>query len=463
MKHRKLVAMLLCLVIAGLIVPSVLGAAPGASPADPLRVTNAWQSLAPNSSVWFYFDYTGDRSAIEVTLEDYGVPNVRLAIFTPDQARNWLQDPATQPIGIGMPPGDATAMRQYDLTWRGAFNFPGRFFVVVTNANPYAIQFRLNVKGDAVQLAPPPTATPVPTPFFATPVPTGNLQGRFVLQESSGGNIYTVNGDGTNLKRITWGIDPSWSPDGKQIAFTRWGTQAGVYVINADGSNERALVGGMRQPLSPRWNPNGTKIAYTRQWGGSETDTLFCLGRFCFTLAADPHWRLSTVDVNTQIIFDPRSSAHAFAPAWKNDNVTLVYADAGYGLMITNINGDPEWNIYKQNPVVQTPMYSPDGKMIAFTVRAHDHWDINVLDLTNGNVIPVTHADPMAFRPANNVSPVWSPDGKQILFLSDRNGKWEFFVANADGTNLTQVLKNVSDTLALNYNFSNERMIDWLK
>ena len=63
----------------------------------------------------------------------------------------------------------------------------------------------------------------------------------------------------------------------------------------------------------------------------------------------------------------------------------------------------------------------------------------------------------------NNVAPAWSPDSKQILFLSDRNGKWEFFVVNADGSNIRQVLKNVTDLVPLRFDFENERMMDWTR
>jgi hypothetical protein len=457
MKHWTLAGGLLFVIVSALLVPTVFAAAPGAGPNDALMVTGTWQSIAANSSAWFYFDYTGDRSQVEVDLDTYGVGNVQLKVYTPDQAKAWLSDQTTAPIGLG------GKNQFHDLVWTGKFNFPGRFFAVVVNNNPFAVQIRLTVQGDAVILAPPPTATPIPTPLFKTPAPASNVSGRLVFQQASGGDIYTVNGDGTNLKRVTSGIDPSWSPDGKQITFARWGAQAGIYVANADGTNEHAIAGSMTQPLSPRFSPNGAKIVYTRQTGGSLNDQSFCFGRFCFNLPADPYWRLGAIDANTRAQFDVKSSNHSFAPSWKNDNNTIAYADAQFGVMITNVSGDKEWTIYKLNPAVQSTAYSPDGKKIAFAARMHDHWDVQVLDLDTGNLIPVTQPNPLAFRADNNVAPVWSPDGKQILFLSDRNGKWEFFVANPDGTNLQQVLKSVSDSLPITFNFNNERVIDWIK
>jgi TolB protein len=466
MQHVRLWGILLVVAVAALVAPSVFAGAPtGSGPNDPLMVTGNWQTLAANASLWFHFDYTGDKSQIVATLEDYGVSNVQLAIYTPAQANAWQQDPTTQPVAIGSPQNATSAMSIYDLAWRGAFNFPGRFFVVVTNNNPYAIGFRLRVTGDNVALAPTPTATPFPTPPFATPIPVGNLQGKLVFQDASGGNIYTVNGDGSRLTRVTDGLDPNWSPNGKQIAFTRWqGGQSGVYIVNADGSNETALLGNIRQPLSPRWRPDGKKIAFTRQQGGTQQDSQFCFGRMCFTIGADPHWKIGVVDAASGALTEPQCTEHCFAPTWSADNHTLAYADGTFGIMLADTTSNmPAWNLNRQNTNVQSPAWSPDGKKIAFMARQHDHWEIVVMDADGGNASPVTRADPLAFRAANNVAPAWSPDSQQILFLSDRSGKWEFFVANADGSNLQQVLKGVTDSLAIRYNFSNERVIDWAR
>jgi Tol biopolymer transport system component len=43
-------------------------------------------------------------------------------------------------------------------------------------------------------------------------------------------------------------------------------------------------------------------------------------------------------------------------------------------------------------------------------------------------------------------SPVWSPDGKQIAFESDRYGDWEIFVMNADGSDVESLGQQGSPT-----------------
>lgn len=463
---QKLVMSIVLVALAGLLVaPSILAGAPsGAGPTDPLMVTGNWQPLAPGASAWFYFDYgaSSDKSRAEVDLDANGVGNLGLAIFTPTQAAAWLQDATTKPVGIGTPPGAATAASIHDLVWLGAFNTSGRYFAVVTNGNASQISYRLLVSGATVTLAPPPTVTPYPTPLFGTPIPTGTLQGRLLFQDASGGIVYAVNGDGTGLTRVTTGIDPAYSPDGKRIAFTRWANPAGVYTANADGSNEQLLFGAA-QSLSPQWSPDGSAIVFTQQKGGTP-DSTFCFGRYgCFSTPADPHWKLGVVNVNSGALFEPSSTAHSFAPTWRSDGATVAYADATFGVLGTNATGGAPFNLFTQNPDVQSPLYSADGSQIVFMAKQHDHWEIDAMNADGSNVVAVTRANPLLFYVVNNVAPTWSPDGKQILFLSDRGGKWEFFVVNADGSGLTQVLKNITDSIPIRYNFSNERVIDWIK
>jgi hypothetical protein len=468
MKKWNLFWVLLVVLIAASFAPVLFAAEPtGASPNDPLMVTGNWQTAAPNAPLWFYFDYPGDKSRVLAAVDANGVGNLQLGIYTPEQAKQWLQDATTKPIGNGSPQNSASAASVHDLVWQGAFNMPGRFFAVVTNNNAAPVSFRLLVVGDNVSLAPPPTATPLPSWMknpYATPVPTGSIQGHLVLQESSGGNIYTVNGDGSNLKRITNGLDPTWSPDGTQIAFSRWSQPGGLFVANADGSNERQVFGA-NKIIAPQWSPNSTRIAFSTQKGGTLDDKQLCFYGMCFNFPADPHWKMGVVNINTNVSGEPLCTDHCFSPTWNNDNHTIVFADATFGLLTTDAdsNANPASKLFTQNPSVQSPSYSPDGTKIAFEVKQNNHRDIVWMNADGNNATPVTSADPLSFTEVNNVAPAWSPDGKQILFLSDRNGKWEYFVVNTDGTGLTQVLKSVSDQIPLRFNFSSERMIDWFK
>jgi hypothetical protein len=103
--------------------------------------------------------------------------------------------------------------------------------------------------------------------------PTWSPDGRIAFSSRRDDNyeIYVMNADGSNQTRLTYSeghdVNPDWSPDGAWIAYLSSGTIAGsIYVMSADGSNNRELVTGdtVGQPNVPRWSPDGSQIAFQR-------------------------------------------------------------------------------------------------------------------------------------------------------------------------------------------------------
>ena len=74
------------------------------------------------------------------------------------------------------------------------------------------------------------------------------------------------------------------------------------------------------------------------------------------------------------------------------------------------------------------PVWSPDGKRIAFSsqrddpMRIHGNQEVYVMDANGGNDIRLTN------QPRVDGTPNWSPDGKQITFASNRHGLGDIFV-----------------------------------
>ena len=94
---------------------------------------------------------------------------------------------------------------------------------------------------------------------------TWSPDGRQIAFVSDG--IQVMNADGSGQRRLTsdtgFESNPAWSPDGRRIAFTggRDGN-ARIYVINADGTEQRLLMPAAASYFSsPAWSPNGEKIA----------------------------------------------------------------------------------------------------------------------------------------------------------------------------------------------------------
>jgi Tol biopolymer transport system component len=81
--------------------------------------------------------------------------------------------------------------------------------------------------------------------------------------------IDIISPDGTGLRRVSAGatdhVSPTWSPDGKQIAFESDGagsSPGSIVIVNADGSNARRFTPGHPLVYSPTWSPDGQWLAY---------------------------------------------------------------------------------------------------------------------------------------------------------------------------------------------------------
>jgi len=259
----------------------------------------------------------------------------------------------------------------------------------------------------------------------------------------------------------------SWSPDGTQIVFARWdNTAPGIYIANADGANERIVFTAPRVRW-PRWSPDGRYIVFSQDKSKSDDNII---------------WKLGLVEVATGKLTEPQCSQLCFVPSWDKDSTTIVYTDPGVGIMSTSILGGAAslvmgptgkyWDSTKNAampilymPPIQDSELSPNGKSIVYSQQAHDRWEVNVVNADGSNKAAVTSPDPILSilfdKVVHNVAPIWSSDSQQILFLSDRNGKWEFFVCNPDGSNVRQVLKNVTDQVLVKFTYENERIMDW--
>jgi TolB protein len=126
--------------------------------------------------------------------------------------------------------------------------------------------------------------------------------------------------------------------------------------------------------------------------------------------------------------------ATAFSPAWEPGGKRLVYAEfkAGQGRIYLLDLGNGERRLVA--PTSQflnyTPVFSPDGSMLAFSRSSDEGTDVYTYNLASDCCLQRLTVG----RFSDNLSPTFSPDGRRIAFVSTRPGLPQIYVMAADGT-----------------------------
>jgi Tol biopolymer transport system component len=257
-------------------------------------------------------------------------------------------------------------------------------------------------------------------------VPTNLIA--FVSSRDGNNEIYTMNPDGTNARRLTNNtlsdFAPYWSPDGSQLVYiTEVSTgRFEIMVMNWDGTNPRQLTT-TGYNLSPAWSPDGRKIAYTsRRVNNFEIMVMNSDGTGSRNLT--------------------NNSASDLSPAWSPDGKKIAFhsnRDGNYEIYAMNADGTKPGRLTDNRKNSYWPSWSPDGSEIAFMSDFEGNFEIYVVSAAGRNQRRVTN------NAASDANPSWSPDGTQILFDRTISGRPQIMIVNKDGTN-TRKLSQDSTT-----------------
>ena len=216
-------------------------------------------------------------------------------------------------------------------------------------------------------------------------------------------HLYVMDADGSNRRQLTDAPGFSeeyadWSPDGTKIAVGRsHGRDSSIWVINADGSNPVRVTSGP-QDQRACWSPDGGQIAFAR----ARTPGL-SIG----------HWRIFVIRADgTNERRLTESDMDDMSAAWSPDGSRIAYESTGGGnswrgqIWVMNADGSNQTQLTRSEFRLGWPSWSPDGKRIVFTRAPYNTWDndIWVMEADGTNHIQLTNTPgiPDSF-------PDWSP------------------------------------------------------
>jgi TolB protein len=207
-------------------------------------------------------------------------------------------------------------------------------------------------------------------------------------------------------------MSPSWSPDGKKIAYVSFEKRhAGIYLQDLASGGRRLLSEFPGINGAPAWSPNGTKLAVVLSKSGAPNIYIMDI--------ASHQLKQITSDfyINTE-------------PSWSPDGRSLIFTSnrsGGPQIYQVSASGGTASRLSFDGDYNARASFTHDGNRIAMIHRVNGIYKIALLDLDNGTTRVVTNAA------ADTASPSIAPNSSMILYDTFTGGRNILGMVSADG------------------------------
>lgn len=246
----------------------------------------------------------------------------------------------------------------------------------------------------------------------------------FQSDRDGGQELFLMDYDGHNQRRISGHKSTSgysdWSPTGDAIAYMSYfsGTPGIYYVDLASGNKVPVYRDGVLN-ISPSFSPDGRRIAFASSNSESNIDIYAC-DRSC----QQPQRLTNSQAIDTN-------------PAWSPDGKQIAFTSSRAGkpqIFVMNADGSNVRRVSFEGEYNEGAAWRPDGQQIVYATRRGNRFDIALTNMVDLSTRVLTSSGDGSYE-----EPTFSPDGQRIAFTVRRGKQAQVYVMNADGTQWRQL------------------------
>ncbi|HEV7902439.1 MAG TPA: hypothetical protein VGO96_01255, partial [Pyrinomonadaceae bacterium] len=232
-----------------------------------------------------------------------------------------------------------------------------------------------------------------------------------------------------NSKDLGWTLGVEWLRDDKIIYGSTASGKEDVWLMNADGSNQKQLTTNAGANFEPTVSDDGRTVVYVSK-------------------AADAAQRLWKMNLDNGECVQLTGGGSDLRPDISPDGRSVVYMSINQGspsLWKTSIDGGGA-AVRLSDKITSVPRISPDGRFVACFYRAQlDTFSkLAVLPFDGGDPVKVFDKSPTTFVEAGIR---WTPDGRALTFVDNRDGVSNIWLQPLDGSPAKQLTNFTSETI----------------